>query len=247
VKASRRRRRQSPERRRDRTTKAEPTGCAHGRRHCFSTVARSLPDPVWRYLAGRGIDLAQLPRVPRALRFAAACWHADSGRAWPAMLGAVVDGAGAFVATHRTFLEACANGRVGKAPVATPKMTLGSYAGGSIRLAHGTSGRPWRAAPPGEEIAAGEGIEDALTGALWLPDRRVIAVVALGNLARVALPAGAGILWLGQNDRPGSGAAQQLGRAIAELRRRGTRVRLLPAPCFVKDLNEFQQRLAVPA
>ena len=204
-------------------------------------------DPVWRYLASRGIDLARLPRRPRALRFAPDCWDAFSGRAWPALLGAVVDGTGALVATHRTFLEERADGAVGKAPVTSPKMALGSYVGGTIRLARGASGRPWRAAPAGEEILAAEGIEDALTAALWLPERRAVAVVALGNLARVVLPAGAGILWLQQNDPPGSGAARQLARAVAELRARGTPVRLLRAPCFAKDANEFQQRLAAAA
>ena len=202
-------------------------------------------DPVWRYLAGRGIDLARLGRLPRALRYDPACRHAASGRAWPALLAAVVDGAGRYIATHRTYLAVQPDGFVGKAPVPTPKMALGSYAGGSIRLARGAGGKPWRAAPPGEEILAGEGVEDALAGALWLPDYRTVAVVALGNLAALDLPPAArGVLWLAQNDPAGSGAARQLAAAVAQIRARDQTIQFLRAPCFVKDAAELQQRLA---
>ena len=231
---------------------ATPEAAERRRRAAVALFLRARPlaagDPVWRYLAGRGIDLARLGRPPRALRCDPACRHAASGRTWPAMLAAVVAGDGRFIAVHRTYLAVQPDGFVGKAPLANPKLALGGYAGGCIRLARGAGGKPWRAAPPGEEILAGEGIEDALAGALWLPDRRTVAVVALGNLAGLDLPPAArGVLWLAQNDRPGSGAARQLAAAVARLRARGKTIRFLRSPCFVKDAAEYAQRLAAAA
>jgi hypothetical protein len=111
------------------------------------------------YLASRAIDLAQLGRQPRALRFHPQLWNEESRRYWPALVAAIVDPAGQMKAVHRTWLAPDGSG---KAPLRDSKMTLGRYAGGMIRLWRGTSGKPLREAPPGETIVISEGIEDAL-------------------------------------------------------------------------------------
>jgi hypothetical protein len=96
-------------------------------------------DPVDRYLKGRGIALSRLGVAPRALRYHSGLWAAP-GRYFPAMVGAVTDDKGEFVAVHRTWLEIQPDGRVGKAPVEVNKRTLGPCAGGSIKLWRGASG-----------------------------------------------------------------------------------------------------------
>jgi Toprim domain len=160
------------------------------------------------------------------------------------MVAAVVAGDGTFLACHRTYLEICPTGFVRKAPLRNVKLSLGSVAGGAIRIARGVAGRPWRRADPNEEVVGAEGVEDALTAALMMPERRVVAVIALGNLRHLILPPRVTrLLWCEQNDPPGSGAKQQLARAVDELRGQGVQVRFLRPPFFVKDLAEFQQRL----
>jgi hypothetical protein len=64
-----------------------------------------------------------------------------------------------MVAVHRTWLMPDGSG---KAPLRDPKMTLGRYAGGAIRLWRGASGKALKDAPTGDSIVITEGIEEAL-------------------------------------------------------------------------------------
>ena len=143
--------------------------------------------PVDAYLRGRGIVLAELERQPRALRFHPGLWHRGSNRTWPAMVAAIGDRNGRFVACHRTWLEVRSDGGVGKAPVEDPKRSLGSYRGGYIRLWRGASGRPFGETPD-EIVDISEGIEDGLSVAYACPECRVVAAVSLVNIAALALP-----------------------------------------------------------
>lgn len=105
--------------------------------------------PAEGYPRGWAIDLAQLGRQPRALRFHRALWNAETRRPWPALVAAIVGAEGRLTAVHRTWLMPDGGG---KAPLSDPKMTLGRYAGGSIRLWRGASGKPLRDAPQGETV-----------------------------------------------------------------------------------------------
>src|SRR3954467_1630307 len=91
------------------------------------------------YLASRAIDLEQLGRQSRALRFHPSLWNKETKRHWPALVAAIVDPNGRMVAVHRTWLMPDGSG---KAPLRDPKMTLGRYAGGMIPLWRGASGKP---------------------------------------------------------------------------------------------------------
>ncbi len=176
-----------------------------------------------RYLASRGIILEQLGRQPRALRFAPALDHIDreTGEVtrWPALLAAISSPEGSFIAVHRTWLALDGGG---KAPVANPKMTLGSYKGGAIRLWRGDSGEPLRLAKPGSSVIVTEGIEDGLTVAMASPELRVLVAVSLANMGAMLMPAAiARVVIMAQNDPPGSAAEAGLARAVANFQRQG--------------------------
>jgi hypothetical protein len=207
--------------------------------------------PAEAYLRGRGIALGDGPgalgRQPRALRFHPELWHKPSGRCWPALLAAIVDAEGKFLALHRTWLAPDGGG---KAPVEEPKRTLGRYAGGLIRLWRGSAGTEWKRAAAGETLVISEGIEDGLSCALAMPEWRVAAAVSLSNLGAVILPpAIARVVVAAQNDAWWSdaaaggagdrhGAARGLDRALRHLCRQGKQVAVARSSVG-KDLNDM--------
>lgn len=205
-------------------------------------------DPVDGYLQGRGIELRQLGRAPGALRFhpVAAIARALGGGGGPAMLAAIQDGAGRFLAVHRTWLEEQAGGWRKRtiAPNGEPlggggKLTLGAYGGGFIRIWRGASRRPLRNAPAGDRLAITEGIEDALTIALACPELRVVASVSVGNMVNLTWPPQVGELVVcADNDGAGSDAARALARAIARWQQEH-RVSIARAPGDYKDFNDL--------
>jgi hypothetical protein len=223
-------------------------------------------DPVDRYLRNRGIDLAAaLGRAPAALRYAPDLRY-ETGRRFGAMVAPITGGAGEFLAIHRTFLEARPDGTVVKAPVPAPKKVLGGFAGGSIKLWRGRSGKPWLHMPMRSTIVVGEGIEDALAALAGAeisfpaaPGRaaaapvpisalRVVSAVALGNLATLALPCQVSrLVILQQRDAPGSEAAKALATAVARLEAQAIEVLLLQLPAWsgVKDVADMMRLLRV--
>jgi hypothetical protein len=193
--------------------------------------------PVADYLDGRGLSLAELARQPRALRFHPECWNSERRAPLPAMLAAITDGRGHHVATHRTWLARDEAGRWRKAPLAYPKMTLGSYAGGFIPLWRGASRKPLSQAPAGETVAIAEGIETALSVALACPELRVLAAVALPNLARLALPESVARVIVCADNDPHPKAQALLQRAAQRFAAEGREVRVAWPPSG-KDFND---------
>ncbi|HVC54925.1 MAG TPA: toprim domain-containing protein, partial [Stellaceae bacterium] len=150
----------------------------------------------------------------------------------------VVGPRGRFQTIHRTWLERQSDGSVRKAPVAEPKKVYGPCKGGLIPLWRGASGQPWKQAPPGDVLGLTEGIEDALTYAVAVPEHRVAAALNVGNLAHVRLPpAIVTIIIAADNDAPGSPADRTLQRAVARFLAEGRDVRIARCPAGVKDLN----------
>jgi hypothetical protein len=195
--------------------------------------------PAAAYLAARRINLAELGRQPRGLRYMAALANKESGRPWPALLAAISDAAGEHIATHKTWLAKDEAGVWRKAPLRDPKMTLGSYAGGAIRLWRGASGRPLAQAQPGETAAVGEGIETCLSVALAAPELRILCAVSLANMARIVLPpAIATVILCADNDPPDSPAARALQRAVDHFVAEGRTVRVARPPAGQKDFND---------
>jgi hypothetical protein len=135
----------------------------------------SRGDWVLRYLLGRAIDfekvaLANGGNLSPALRFHPRLWNAETQRFYPAMVAAIIGPEGQSLAAHRTWLVEDEDGRVIKAPLKSPKKTLGNFTpeGGCIRLLHPN----WREATDRDVLAISEGIEDGLTVAQaegWQP------------------------------------------------------------------------------
>ncbi len=212
------------------------------RRLFLAARAELRGTPAAHYLAGRGIDLAELGRQPGSLRFHPALHNAESGRAWPALVAAISDAAGEHAATHRTWLAEGEGGRWIKAPLRDAKMTLGSYAGGCIRLWRGASGKPLGQAAPGEAVAIAEGIETALSVAVAVPERRVLCAVSLANMGRVILPATIReVILCADNDGDNPAAARALQRAVEHFAAEGRAVRIARPPAGMKDFNDVLQ------
>jgi hypothetical protein len=213
-------------------------------------------DVVWRYLADRGIDLGRLPRVPSVLRCHPALWNGESQRPWPALLAMVGDAEGKNCGVHRTWLAernlACEDRpMVGKAPLADPKLTLGSFRGGYIRLWRGLDGRPWSSVKPGETLLLSEGIEDLLSYLQYEPQWRAACAVSLSFMVAMDLsPEFTELRILAQRDprmTPDgktvhlSPARRLLAKVIRRFEAEGRKVFLWTPPTFVKDVNEFVQ------
>lgn len=209
----------------------------------LASEARLRGTAVDLYLKGRGIDLERLGRQPGALRYHPGLKHPETQEEYPAMVSIVCDMSGNAVSCHRTFLEATVEGGFRKATdVQKAKLTLGRFAGGSVRIWRGASGKPLRQAPPDETVALTEGIEDALSVAIARPALRVLAAVSLANMANVELPDQVKTVMLCADNDDNDQARAQLDRAAAAHVQRGRRVLLARPPAGVKDFNELANK-----
>jgi len=195
--------------------------------------------PAAAYLAGRGIELADLGRQPRALRYHPALWCQEAGAKLPAMVAAVTDASGQHTATHRTWLASRA-GAWTKAPLSSPKKSIGRVRGGSIRIWRGSSGKSLRDAPAGDTVVIAEGIETALSIVLACPELRVLAAVSLGNMTALALPPAIGTVILAADNDTGAPAIAALQRAVDRFAAEGRIVRVARSPVG-SDFNDLLQ------
>lgn len=202
--------------------------------------------PVDLYLLGRGIGIADLPRLPGAFRFASnldypAALNDGIRTSWPAMVAAITNHEGRHIATHRTFLQDRGGGLVTKAPVRDAKLTLGSYRGGYISVSRGASGKSLKDAPQGDRLIIAEGPEDALTLSLSCPDHRVLAAISVNNIGNIILPRTiTEITIAADNDGEGSKANQTLQQAIDRFIDQGRDVYVTRSPVG-KDFNDMLQ------
>ena len=147
--------------------------------------------PVELYLRARGIELSRFASPPRVLRHIPAHDHRDEDgvvTTWPCMIAAITGADGQIVAVHRTWLLPGG----GKAPVApVKKIWPWGWKGGAIRIHKGAGNlspeqaMQRRAAPLPLIIC--EGIEDALTFKLAVPEYRIWAAGTLGNMGELPI------------------------------------------------------------
>lgn len=229
---------------------------ARARKRAFalwlSGQERIAGTPVEAYLRDRrGIDLRQLGHQPRALRYHPECYFGqmdpETGEVLkgkgPAMLALATDLAGNPVTCHRTWLAIGPDGRWDKAPLPKPKMVLGPYKGGAIRIWRGLGPRGGRGkslaeVEPGARVYLTEGIEDALSVAMLLPQARVIAAIANTNFANVELPPAVTqvVIVADQDEDPDVRAVTD--RAAEAHRRAGRQVALWRNMHGGKDIND---------
>jgi hypothetical protein len=188
-----------------------PSGSPEAARRLFAS-AKPIPGTLAGiYLRSRSIvDVRDLP----ALRFHQGCFYrAHEGaprETWPALLAAVTDPDGAIVGVLRTWL---ARDGSGKAPLATPRRSMGRLLGHGVRL-----GDAQPAPAQAGVLAAGEGLETMLSLRVVLPAMPVVAALSATHLAGFVPPSGLRRLYIARdNDRVGRRAAEMLGaRAHAE-------------------------------
>ena len=147
---------------------------------------------------------------------------------WPALLAAVTDAAGTITGVHRTWL---ARDGAGKAPIARPRRAMGQLLGNGVRF--GTVR---------DVLAAGEGIETALSLRCVMPRLPMIAALSANHLAALELPPGLRQLYIVcDNDDAGRRAAETLAVRAAEMGIE--RLTLMPtAGDFNDDLRQFGRK-----
>lgn len=202
---------------------------------------------VVRYLGERGIDYRELKNIEDGFRFRPAFEHWASreapgkrGPEYPALVSAMVDAAGVTQAVHLTFLAPDGSA---KAPVDKPKLMWPRTQGLVIRVARGYRNRNAETAAalgaPGM-LALTEGIEDALSVALSVPEMRVWAAGSLPGLLHVPDHGCAlGFIVFKDNDWGKPQAAALFDRAIARLQSFGKPVEVLAMPGDAKDVNDY--------
>ena len=141
-----------------------------------------------------------------ALRFHPACYYRDETgitHALPAMIAAVTDQGDRIMAVHRTWL---APGGEGKAHVTTPRRAMGIMLGHGVRFGFKTACDP-------DIIAAGEGIESALSLRMALPGMPMIAGLSVAHLGALELPATLRRLYIAaDSDGAGRAGTERLSR-----------------------------------
>ena len=174
---------------------------------------------VERYLAARGISL----RDDMPLRFLPNHLCRDSGKRWPVMLALMVDHDGTPQAIHRTFI---AQDGKGKAPIATPRKTLGMVAGAAVRLA-----------PIADRLVIGEGIETSISAGLMMGAPAWAAISAPNLEFKLKLPTSiTEIIVAADHDGPGLKAAKA---ALARWRAEGRTVKIARPQTPGADFNDL--------
>lgn len=203
------------------------------------------------YLASREIPLALVPHREMDLRFhrrlewwRGAQWDGSRkvapGPHFPAMVAAIRNLAGDITAVHCTFLR---NDGSAKADVENPKLMYGEVRGGVVRVSRGESDlSPEDAAINGAraQLILTEGIEDALSIALAVPEARVWAATSLGNLGNVPVNHAcvASVVVAADNDWNKPEAMKALDAAIEQLRVHDIPVSVMRAH-HGKDFNDL--------
>ncbi|MCK4945538.1 MAG: toprim domain-containing protein [Alphaproteobacteria bacterium] len=201
-----------------------------------------LKTPVHLYLLGREIDIRTLPKLPRALRYAMT-YCAEKKTDLPTMLAAVIDGKGKQIATHRTWLSDQPDGKWKKADLVTSKKVLGGFVSGIIPLNRGASGKSLQKAPEGDHIIIAEGIETALSLAVCCPEKRVIAAVAVNNIANLDLPKTISQVTLAvDNDGENAQSGKAVNAAITRFMNEGRVVSVARSPVG-SDFNDQLQEI----
>ena len=151
------------------------------------------------YLTARGVGhVAGAP----SLRFSAALSHPQAPGRFPCLVAGVQDAHGGFLGVQRIYLDR--EGAPQKAAVEPVRASLGSLAGGAVRLAEPEHGRP---------LLVGEGIEST-AAAMLLCDLPGWAALGTSGLRAIELPEHVDMVIAADRDAGGLRAAAALARRL---------------------------------
>ena len=177
-----------------------------------------------RYLHARGVGHVA---VAPSLRFSPALTHPQAPGRFPCLVAGVQDVHGGFLAVHRIYLDRSGAGKANVDPV---KASLGSTAGGAVRLAE----------PSGGPLLVGEGIEST-AAAMVLFDLPGWAAIGTGGLTAIDLPEHVrDVVIAADRDAGGLQAAAALARRL-EAEGRDVEIRLPRKGDFNDVLREIRQ------
>lgn len=211
----------TPPFRREPTASADPEEKRKAALDLWSQTLPAIGTDAETYLRNRAIRLP----LPPTIRYLPNAKHAPTGQRFPCMVAAfALHPNNRVCAIHRTFL---APSGADKAPVPSPKMTLGPLKGAAIRLA-----------PAGSTLLVGEGLETVLSGMqeTGLPGW---AAFSAGNLVDLILPpVVAEVVILVDHDTNGVGQ-RKAEAAARRFHAEGRRVRLALPPVPDTDFNDI--------
>jgi len=150
----------------------------------------------------------------------------SDGRRWIAI---VTDLAGTTAGVHRTYL---ADGGRYKAPISTPRRSLGAILGHGVRFGSAV-----------DVLAAGEGIETTLSLKRDLPTMPMVAALSASNLAALVLPSTILRLYVA---RDADEAGERATAVLCERARRHGVEAIALGPRY-GDFNDDLRALGVPA
>lgn len=220
-----------PDARRNPAPAKAPTGSPESARRLWAASKALRGSIASFYLAGRSI-IDVLPSDP--LRFHPHCFYrpseddAPGGRpAWPAMIAAVTNLAGAITGVHRTWLDP---ETMDKAPVAFPRRAMGHLLGHGVRFG-----------AAGPVMAAGEGIETIASLRCAMPAMSMIAGLSSAHLAAILFPPQLRRLYVARDDDP---AGAQAVATLAE-RAEAAGIEVVPVLPVLDDFNADHRTLGL--
>ncbi len=184
-----------------------PQGSPEAARRLFAMSEPIRGTVAEAYLRTRGIaDL----RDCTSLRFHPRCYYrgdeadpADAARdAWPALIAAATDATGAISGIHRTWLDPSGTA---KAPVSTPRRSMGLINGQGVRIGKASS-----------IVAVGEGLETMLSLRVVLPSLPIVAAGSANHLDALLLTEALHRLYVAEDDDPAGRRATASVMARAE-------------------------------
>ena len=211
-----------------------PSASSMSARRLFAFAAPVAKTLAELYLQRRGIDVAVIDA--HSLRFHPRCFYRDGDdapfRAFPALLAAVTDRAGAITGVHRTWLDPATPGE--KAPIASPRRAMGNLLGHGVRF-----GTPVDASSP--ILVAGEGLETMMSLLMVMPAVPMIAALSANHLAAILFPASLQRLYIALDaDRAGRRGMERL-----SVRARQAGIEVLTLWPQLGDFNEDLRRLGL--
>lgn len=181
------------------TTASVSSGSSDAARRLFAMSQPITGTLAETYLRGRGITIGH---GAGCLRFHPRCYYRPSAldrtQTWPAMVAAVTDLGGKITGVHRTYLATSLFNpddfdpiRLGKAPIDTPRRSMGDLLGHAVRFGMAE-----------DVMAAGEGIETVLSLRQILPRMPMLAALSAAHLAAILFPLTVRRLYIARDNDP---------------------------------------------